>query len=180
MGRGEPDRRDRVAAGPTAADLIRLLDLKPLPLEGGYFRETYRSADAIEPAALPPRFRSPRALSTCIYYLLAPGGRSALHRLPADEVFHFYLGDPAEMLQLLPGGVSRRLVLGSDLGSGHHLQVVVPHGAWQGTRLIAGGRFALMGTTVAPGFDPQDFQAADAEALIRAYPGEAELIRALA
>ena len=96
----------------TADDVIRLLGLRPHPVEGGFFRETYRSAAAL-PAAVLPAHGGPRSVSTAIYYLLKPGHVSELHVLPGDEVFHFYLGDPVEMLQLGPapadGGRVRRL-----------------------------------------------------------------------
>ena len=81
---------------------------------------------------------------------------SALHRLPGDEVFHFYLGDPVRMLQLWPDGTSRKLVLGTDLGAGQVPQLVVPGGVWQGSVLVDGGAWALLGATMAPGFDYAD------------------------
>lgn len=148
---------------PSAADLIRLLGLQPLKPEGGYFRETHRG-----PA------------STAIYYLLTPESRSALHRLPQDEVFHFYLGDPVEQLVLRPDGGGEVRILGPDPAAGMLLQAVVPGGCWQGARLRPGGGFALLGTTVAPGFEFADYQAAERELLLQAYPAFAELIRSLA
>lgn len=146
----------------TAQDVIRLLDLAPLPGEGGYFRETYRSPH-----------------STAIYYLLTPDTFSALHRLKGDEVFHFHLGDPAEMLQLRPDGTGVRVTIGTDIAGGMHPQVLVHGGTWQGSRLLPGGTFALMGTTMAPGFDPRDFELGDRAALLARYAEHADLIRAL-
>src|SRR5262245_63405894 len=136
----------------TAEDVIELLRLQSHPVEGGYFRETYRSGETL-PAIVLPRQRGDRSISTAIYYLLTPETVSALHRLPGDEVFHFYLGDPVRMLQLWPDGSTRELLLGSDLRQGHHLQTVVPARVWQGSVLEPGGRFALLGATMAPGFD---------------------------
>jgi hypothetical protein len=155
---------------PTAAQIIAALDLKPLPLEGGYFRETYRAAET-----LPGRFGRDKALSTAIYYLLTPDTFSALHRLPADEVFHFYLGGPVRMLQLFPDGRGRTLTLGPDILSGQHAQVVVPRGVWQGSYLLE-GEFALLGTTMAPGFDVADYEAGQREELTRQYPEFADLV----
>jgi predicted cupin superfamily sugar epimerase len=161
----------------TAAELIALLDLQPLPREGGYYRETYRSRDLLPAVALgTPRDRS---AGTAIYYLLTPETLSALHRLPTDEIFHFYLGDPVEMLQLLPDGSGRLVILGNDLRAGHRPQIVVPAGTWQGSRLISGGGFALMGTTMAPGFDFDDYEHGDRDALVKHYAAFAEHIAKL-
>lgn len=131
------------------SDLIALLDLKPHP-EGGFYRETYRS-DKVAGEPL-------RALSTAIYYLLVADTFSELHRLTADEIFHFYLGDTVEMLQLFEDGQAKVVKLGQNLAAGEQLQVVLPAGVWFGSRLVAGGTYALMGTTVAPGFDFVDFE----------------------
>jgi hypothetical protein len=102
-----------------------------------------------------------------------------MHRLKGDEVYHFYLGDPAEMLILKPDGTSKTLLMGQDIVSGMRLQHVVPGGAWQGSRLVPGGKFALLGTTMAPGFDPADFELGSRGELTARYPAYAELIAAL-
>ncbi len=160
-----------------AEDVIALLGLKPLPREGGFYRETYRSADQI-PNGVLPRFAQTKSACTAIYYLLTAETFSALHRLPTDEVYHFYLGDPIEMLQLLPDGTGRVVTLGNDLAAGQELQVVVPRGVWQGCTLKPGGAFGLLGTTVAPAFDFEDFDPGT-EALAAEYPAYAARIRAL-
>ena len=164
----------------TAGQIIELLGLEPLPEEGGLFRQTYRSAEQVPAAALPPRYTAPRQFATAIYYLLTdePDSFSALHRLKSDEVYHFYLGDPVEMLLLHPDGSSERILLGRELAAGQQVQFVVPAGAWQGSRLIRGG-FALLGTTMAPGYEQDDFELGKREDLLRDYPGQAELIRGL-
>ncbi|HEU5453960.1 MAG TPA: cupin domain-containing protein [Terriglobales bacterium] len=159
----------------TAADVIRLLKLQPLPIEGGYFRETYRSADSLEA----PRYGSPRSFASAIYFLLTPDSFSSLHRLRTDEVYHFYLGDPAELLLLHGDGKSERVLLGHDLSAGHQAQYVVPRGVWQGSRVLPGGGFSLLGTTMAPGFDPRDFEHGTRRELLGAYPAQPELIRSL-
>lgn len=163
---------------PTAEELIRLLNLKPHPREGGWYRETYRSALQLPAAALASCYRDGRSASTAIFYLLTPETFSALHRLATDEVFHFYLGDPVEMLQLGPNSADggRILTLGSDLTAGQLVQTVVPAGIWQGSRLRPGGAFALMGATVAPGFDFADYEGAERHALSAEFPDFAEKI----
>lgn len=163
----------------TAEEIIRRLDLKPHPEEGGFYRETYRSPESLQGDSLPVRYSSPRSLGTAIYYLLTPNSISALHRLPTDEIFHFYLGDPVEMLWLLPEGTSQMITLGQDIEKGEVLQWVVPMGTWFGSRLKTGGRFALMGTTMAPGFEFADYEPGDRAALIAQYPGQESLILSL-
>lgn len=163
----------------TVEELKKLLNLVPLPVEGGYFAETYRSLESVPQAALPSRYDGDRSFGTAIYYLLTPDTFSALHRLRTDEVYHFYLGDPVTMLLLQPGGGSEVISLGQDIGAGQRVQVVVPRASWQGSFLQPGGAFALLGTTMAPGFDPADFEIGDRQTLIRAYPDQRPLIERL-
>ena len=157
----------------TYEEIKSLLKLEPHPSEGGWFRRTYTSGGTVE---LP---RGARAQGTAIYYLLEPGTFSELHVLDSDEIFHFYLGAPVEMLQLFPDGRSAVFTLGPDLAAGQEVQVVVPAGVWQGTRLIGDGKLALLGCTVTPGFDFADYRNAPAAELIAKWPGQAERIRAL-
>ena len=165
----------------TPQQLIELLKLAPLPVEGGLFRQTYCAEENIPHSALPARYPADKPFATAIYYLLTsdPDSFSALHRLPTDEVYHFYLGDPVEMLLLFPDGGGRRVVLGQDIAGGQQVQFVAPRGAWQGSRLVPGGQFALLGTTMAPGFDPTDYEGGQRDDLLARYSGHAELIRAL-
>lgn len=153
-----------------ADDVIKSLELQPLPMEGGYFRETYRCA----------RHIGGKSLATAIYYLITPSSFSRLHRLPTDELFHFYLGDPVEQLQLFADGTGRQITLGTDIHFGQQPQVKVPAGVWQGSRLRPGGRFALLGTTMSPGFDPADFEPGMPEQLIRSHPEWQSQIQQLA
>jgi uncharacterized protein len=157
----------------TADQIKSLLHLEPHPVEGGWFRRTYTSAGSVE---LP---RGLRTHGTAIYYLLEAGTFSEMHVLASDEIFHFYLGDPVEMLQLLPHGSSAVFTLGPDLAAGQHVQLMVPAGVWQGTRLVADGKVALLGCTVTPGFDFADYRNASADELIAKWPAEAERIRKL-
>jgi predicted cupin superfamily sugar epimerase len=161
----------------TAEYLIRQLNLKPLPREGGYFAETYRSPVEIS-QNISGRPVS-RNLGTAIYYLLTPDTFSSMHQLRGDEVFHFYLGDPVEMLQLKADGTGELIILGPDIERGMRPQALVPGGVWQGSRLAKGGRFALMGTTMSPGFDFADYARADRRFLIKQYPDFRNLIETL-
>jgi uncharacterized protein len=157
----------------TADEIKTLLQLEPHPIEGGYFRRTYTSPGAVE---LP---RGGRPYGTAIYYLLEPGTFSEMHCLDSDEIFHFYLGDPVEMLQLFPNGRSALFTLGPDLRNGQQVQLVVPAGVWQGTRLLGNGKVALLGCTVTPGFDYTDYRCGSYDELAARWPAEAERIRAL-
>lgn len=157
----------------TAEEIKRLLQLDPHPKEGGFFRQTYMSS---------LRFAAPqgeRSAGTAIYYLLEPGTFSEMHVLPSDEVFHFYLGDPVEMLQLLPSGESRVVRMGQNLFAQEHVQVLVPGGVWQGTRLIGDGKCALLGCTVTPGFDYADYRSGSFAELSALWPEQVERIRIL-
>jgi len=165
---------------PSAQDVIDGLGLIPHPEEGGYFRETYRCDDGLAAEALPGRYGGgARCFSTAIYYLLTPETVSALHRLGSDEVFHHYAGDAVEQLRLYPNGQAEVVMIGTDLTAGHHPQTVVPRGVWQGARLTAGGRWALLGCTVAPGFEFADYDHGQRGPLVEAYPAWAALIAAL-
>ena len=163
----------------TADKITTLFNLKPHPEEGGYFVETYRSSETLSEKALPSRYKDVRSFGKAIYYLLTPETFSAIHRLRSDEVFHFYLGDPVEMLQLWPDGSGRILILGSDILNGMEPQVIVPRGVWQGARLIKDGKFALLGTTVSPGFEFADYESGQRDQLVNFYPQFQELITAL-
>jgi len=162
----------------TAEEIKALLRLEPHPVEGGFFRRTYTSSVSV---AL---LGGVRPYGTAIYYLLEEGTFSEMHVLSSDEIFHFYLGDPVQMLQLLPDGGSRVVTLGPDLAAGQHVQLVVPAGVWQGTRLVddgkaGGGKVALLGCTVTPGFDFADYRNATADELIAKWPQEVKRIKAL-
>jgi predicted cupin superfamily sugar epimerase len=156
-----------------------VINLVPLPVEGGFFAETYRSSEKVPPAALPSRYSGDRVFGTAIYYLLTPDTFSALHRLKSDEVYHFYLGSPVTLLLLHPDGESEAITLGQDIEVGQRVQAVVPWGSWQGSFLQPGGAFALLGTTMAPGFDPTDFEIGDRQRLISDYPDRQPLIERL-
>lgn len=159
---------------------INHLQLRPHP-EGGFFSETYRSAERVQPQGLPPRFTAARSFSTSIYFLLKQSAFSALHRLKADELWHFYTGHRLLIDMLLPDGSLRRHVLGPDPGRGEAFQAVVPAGCWFGSRVESHEpeAYALVGCTVAPGFDFADFELANRADLIAQYPQREAFIRSL-
>ena len=166
-----------------AEDIIQRLQLQPLPVEGGFYRETYRGAETLAGLVSRDPSAGERLSATAIYYLLHGRHVSALHRLVRDEVYHFYLGEPVEVLLLYPDGTDAVHLLGHDLEAGQLLQLLVPGGVWQGLCLspasAAPGGFALMGTTMAPGFDPSEFALGNREQLLTRYPRRAAEILAL-
>lgn len=166
---------------PTAREIIDALGLQPHPIEGGYFRETYRSAGSTPDAHLPAGYRGKgeRSLGTAIYYLLTSETFSEMHRLPTEEVFHVYLGGPARMLQIDPDGGHREVILGADVLAGQHPQVVVPPNVWQGTHLEPGVDFILLGATMAPGFDYDDYEQGKCDDLVARFPHVEAMIRRL-
>lgn len=144
----------------TPADVIRLLDLRPHPVEGGHFRETYRSSH-----------------STAIYYLLEGAGVSEMHRLPGDEIYHFYAGDPLETLLLFPDGSGRIVTVGTDLAAGQVPQLVIPGEVWQGSTRVNGQYgWSLIGATMAPGFEYADYARGEQATLSVGWPAFAEAI----
>jgi predicted cupin superfamily sugar epimerase len=166
---------------PEREKLIELLGLEPLPIEGGLYRQAYRSADLLPSSSLPKRYGSDKPAGTAIYFFLSddPDSFSAMHRLPTDEIYHFYLGDPVELLVLFPDGKTCKVILGQDVLNGQQVQYVVPRDTWQGSRLVPGGSYALLGTTMAPGYSDEDFELADRRYLLERYPEQAGLIECL-
>jgi len=157
---------------------IKHLDLEPHP-EGGYYRQTYRSEVVIPREALPHGFTGSRAASTAIYFLLEGKNFSAFHRLRSDEIWHFYVGGPVAVHVLDPAGSYSSILLGSEPDAGQVLQAVVPAECWFASHMADWKSFAVVGCTVAPGFDFADFEMAKREELAAGYPEHAELIREL-
>jgi predicted cupin superfamily sugar epimerase len=160
---------------PAATALIAHYHLEPLRPEGGHFAVTYRAGMTVtgDPAGRP--------LGGAILYMVTAGawGFSALHKLPIDEVYHYYLGDPAELLLLHPDGTHETITLGPDVLNGQRVQVTVPAGVWQGSRVVGGGDYTLLGTTTAPAFMEHDYVAGDRATLTAAFPAAAAGIAAL-
>ncbi len=157
---------------------IKWLNLQLHP-EGGWYRETYRSAERVPAEALPDRFASSRCLGTAIYYLLEGGQRSKLHRIKSDEIWHFYDGDALTIHMFSDTDGYRQTVLGRRPHAGECLQAVVPAGCWFGAEPGGGSGFSLVGCTVAPGFEFADFEFADRASLIRCYPALRDVIMRL-
>ncbi|MEX1246888.1 MAG: cupin domain-containing protein [Anaerolineales bacterium] len=164
---------------PNAEEIKRLLNLQELPFEGGFFRQTYVPTEQIAREHLPARYAESKPFSTAILFLLTPESFSAFHKLATDEVYHYYLGDPAELYELHADGSSRNVILGPDLVIGHQVQHVVPRGVWQGSQVHPGGKWTLLGTTMAPGYTQNDFELAQASVLIEAFPEQRDIIRQL-
>ena len=162
----------------TAQYWIEKLKLEPHP-EGGYFRQTYCSHTLIPREALPAGFEGDRAASTAIYFLLEGGKFSAFHRLQSDEVWHFYTGDPLIVHVIAQNGKYNSILLGGDPESSEVLQSVVPAGCWFASHVADWMSFAVVGCTVAPGFDFKDFEMAKREELVKRYPQHRELIERL-
>lgn len=162
----------------TAADWIQTLGLVPHP-EGGYFRETYRSAETVEAHHLPARFGGPRAHSTAIYFLLPGDQVSTLHRIKSDEVWHFYTGGVLTLTLIHPDGRLETVRLGPDPGRGEAFQAIVPAGCWYGAAVDDPGAYTLVGGTVSPGFDFADFELPNRAELVARFPQHREAIRRL-
>ncbi len=159
--------------------LIERFQLEPLLPEGGLFRLHYRSAETIAAAALPPRYARAKALGNAIVYLHQPHTVSRLHRLRTDEIYHFYCGDPVTLLLLFPDGHFETHVLGNEYDKGQTPFCVVPRHVWQGSCLQNGGQWALLGCTLAPAYDADDFEMGICATLCAQYPDAADLIQRL-
>ncbi|MBS1509529.1 MAG: cupin domain-containing protein [Bacteroidetes bacterium] len=158
--------------------LVQQYRLQPHP-EGGWYKETYRSNEAIAQNSLPARFSGSRAFSTAIYFLLEEGNFSAFHRIQSDECWHFYYGDPLWIYIIFPSGNMEIIQLGNDFSRGQQFQYVVPAGCWFASRPAPESRFSFVGCTVAPGFDFADFEMAEVNALQTTYPQHEKLIQEL-
>ncbi len=156
---------------------IERLSLQPHP-EGGWYRQTYQAPLLLPQSAL-PGYPGDRAASTAIYFLLAGDQFSALHRLRSDEVWHFYAGSALVVHVIEPDGAYREILLGSNADSGEHFQAVVSAGCWFGSSLRHRERYALVGCTVAPGFDFADFEMARRNDLTARYPQHRTIIERL-
>ena len=157
---------------PTARELAARLGLAPHP-EGGFYRETYRASTTVETP------RGPRAASTAIYFLVPRGTFSALHRIESDEVWHHYAGGALRVVCIAEDGTRDDLVLGPDLDAGQSPQGVVKAGVWFGATIEGEGEWALVGCTVAPGFDFADFELAERASLLARFPRHGDVISAL-
>ena len=166
---------------PSAAALIKHFNMARIPQEGPWFVLTYNSPDTLARGALAGRYDGPRPASSAIIALVTKADFSAMHRLKTDEMWHYYGGDPLEMLILHPNGNGEVVVLGPDVLAGQKLQYVVPRGSWQGARPRGKGTdvYAIFGDTLAPAFEYSDFEMGYRDELQKAYPRQAALIEQL-
>ncbi len=162
----------------SAAYWIEKLELLKHP-EGGYYKEVYRSEDKHSLKTLPDRFKGDRHYSTSIYYLLQGNDFSAFHRLRSDEIWHFYAGITLMIYIIDENGNLQKKRLGNEPGNGDELQVLIPKMHWFAAEVIDKNSFGLVGCTVAPGFDFDDFELADKNILISEFPQHKELISRL-
>jgi predicted cupin superfamily sugar epimerase len=154
---------------PTADEIKRILGLEPHPT-CGWTALSYLSPHRVANDTLPAGYRGTHTLASVLYFLVVPERPMKLHRLRSDQIYHHYLGDPLEVLVLLPDGGGALAVVGSDLAAGMRPQLLIPGGTWHVSRVKAGGSYALLGTTEWPGFDPSDLEIGDVAALIEVYP----------
>ena len=167
----------------TAAYYVGKFNMQPHP-EGGYFAETYRSAETVSQSALPGRFGGNRSFGTAIYFLLESHHISALHRIQSDEIWHFYAGGPLEIFVIYPDKALTIIRLGNNPEQDEVYQAVVPAGCWFGSKPVVdanvdGTGFSFVGCTVAPGFDFADFEMADRTALLAEFPEHKDVIELL-
>jgi len=146
-------------------EVVRILDLKPLVGEGGLWKQTYLSPETLPVEVLPGR-TTDRLTGSAIHFLLTPETFSCMHRLQSDEIWYFHMGASVEMLLIHPDGAVVVEVLGHDLAKGQRLQVTVPKGTWMGAQLHEKGEYALMSTSMAPGYADCEFEAGSFEALL--------------
>jgi hypothetical protein len=163
----------------TAAYWIETLGLVAHP-EGGFYRESYRSGESLEAAHLPARFGGRRACSTAIYFLLCGDQVSRLHRIKSDEVWHFYAGGAVTLVMIHPDGRLQERRLGADPERAESFQAIVPAGCWYGASVDHRTSYALLGGTVAPGFEFADFELGDRAALVASFPQHRDVIVRLA
>ncbi|MFD0862732.1 cupin domain-containing protein [Sungkyunkwania multivorans] len=161
-----------------AKDIIEKLQLQPHP-EGGYFRETYRSAGVITEENLGESYQGSRNYCTCIYFLLTSDNFSAFHRINQDEIWHFYDGAPILLHLIAPNGRYSSITIGNALEKAQVPQFIVPGGHWFAAEVPTENTFSLVGCTVSPGFDFQDFDLPMRQMLVEKFPQHKAIITKL-
>lgn len=162
----------------TINNIIKKLELLPHP-EGGYYKQTYKSAGEIDLSSLGDRYTSKRSYSTCIYFLLTSESFSAFHRIKQDEIWHFYDGSPILLHIITESGNHTTHLIGRDIQNGEVPQFVVPGGVWFAAEATDDNSYSLVGCTVAPGFDFEDFELKSKKELITLFPEREEIISKL-
>lgn len=174
----KPKRRNNRSKMNQIEEIIKELDLKPHP-EGGYFKETYRSKGEINVDSLDSDYGGRRNYSTCIYFLLTSETFSAFHKIRQDEIWHFYDGSPIQLHTISETGNHAEFVIGRDFAHGQVPQLVVPGNHWFAAKVINGNEYSLVGCTVSPGFDYNDFDLPRREELIAKFPEHQRIITEL-
>lgn len=162
--------------GMTYQDVERLLDLKP-NATCGYVRVTFMSKQRIAPGGLPAPFQAGRPMGSALYFMLTPQEPVKLHRIRNDQFYHYYLGDPIEVLMMLTDGTTQHHIVGPDLRAGQTVQLFIPGNTFHTARVIGTRQWFLGGSTEWPGVEPEDVELGNADALAKKYPGVAEQIR---
>jgi predicted cupin superfamily sugar epimerase len=157
---------------PELKSIIEHYKLQPLPAEGTLFTSTYRSSEELEGG-------KPYGTAIIALYCNEPYSGSLFHKLPVDEIWHFYGGDPMRLVLLYPDGSTRDVIMGNEPLKGQLVQFVIPAGVWQAGHCLEGGRYSLFGCTMAPGFTDDMYEGGTREALMKLYPGRAEDINRL-
>ena len=162
----------------TKETIIKQLNLLPHP-EGGYYKETYRSKELIPENRLSNSYQGNRNVSTCIYFMLTSENFSAFHRIQQEEIWHFYLGAAILLHTISEEGTYQQFTIGNDFNKGQTPQLIVPGRHWFAAELIEKDSFALVGCTVAPGFDFTDFELANRDQLLQDFPQYLKIIKRL-
>lgn len=160
----------------TADEVIALLDLAPAAT-CGFVRLTYVAAMRIAPGGLPAPFEAGRPMGSALYFLVTPQAPVKLHRIMNDQLYHYYLGDPLEVVLMREDGSTAKMVVGPDIAGGQQVQLLIPGGTFHTARLVPGGQWFLGASTEWPGVEPQDVEIGDAPALAVRYAAVAEEIR---
>lgn len=160
----------------TAADVARLLKLEPNATCGSV-RVTFMSQERIAPGGLPVPFAAGRPMGSALYFMLTPQEPVKLHRIRNDQFYHYYLGDPIEVLLMLTDGTTQKHIVGPDLRAGHTVQLFIPGNTFHTARVIGTRQWFLGGSTEWPGVEPQDVELGNADQLAMKYPEVADEIR---
>jgi len=171
MAQGEPMHQEL-----TYEDVRKLLDLEP-NATCGYVRLTFVSKERIAPGGLPAPFADGRPMGSALFFMLTPDEPVKLHRIRNDQFYHYYLGDPIEVLLMLADGSTQQHMVGPDLRAGHMVQLFIPGGTFHTARVTGPRRWFLGGSTEWPGVEPQDVELGKADELAARYPSVAEQIR---
>lgn len=161
---------------PPLRTVIDKLNLMPHPVEGGYFLQTYKANEGTLKAALPDRFSGDRSFATSIYYVIPPDRISSLHVMLADETWHFYIGSAINLVEISPDGVATEITLGPDVAKGQVPQHTVMAGNWLGAYNLEAELYSLVGCTVAPGMELDDYEHGKPKELLKLFPHLKELI----